>query len=47
MALVDHRRLKAMGRFENETFTLDGRHLFINVQYPGVTCVITGPFSGR
>ncbi|WP_433378466.1 alkaline phosphatase PhoX [Actinoplanes sp. CA-142083] len=28
-------------------FTPDGRHLFINVQYPGVTCVITGPFSGR
>ncbi|MFF5076105.1 alkaline phosphatase PhoX [Actinoplanes sp. NPDC000266] len=26
------------------SFTADGRHLFINVQYPGVTCVITGPF---
>ncbi|MEV6848564.1 alkaline phosphatase PhoX [Actinoplanes sp. NPDC051411] len=25
-------------------FTADGRHLFINVQYPGVTCVITGPW---
>ncbi|MFF5288808.1 alkaline phosphatase PhoX [Paractinoplanes globisporus] len=25
-------------------FTPDGRHLFINVQYPGVTCVVTGPF---
>jgi secreted PhoX family phosphatase len=25
-------------------FTPDGRHLFINVQYPGITCVITGPF---
>jgi uncharacterized protein len=23
-------------------FTRDGKHLFINVQYPGVTCVITG-----
>ncbi|WP_203726014.1 alkaline phosphatase PhoX [Paractinoplanes durhamensis] len=23
-------------------FTPDGEHLFINVQYPGVTCVITG-----
>ncbi|GAA3216650.1 alkaline phosphatase PhoX [Dactylosporangium siamense] len=29
-------------------FTADGRHLFINVQYPGVTCVITGPWhNGR
>ena len=26
------------------TFTADGRHLFINVQYPGLTCVITGPW---
>jgi secreted PhoX family phosphatase len=26
------------------SFTADGRHLFINVQYPGVTCVITGPW---
>jgi hypothetical protein len=25
-------------------FTADGRRLFINVQYPGVTCVVTGPF---
>ncbi|TQS42005.1 DUF839 domain-containing protein [Cryptosporangium phraense] len=25
-------------------FTRDGRHLFINVQYPGVTCIITGPW---
>jgi hypothetical protein len=25
-------------------FTADGRHLFINVQYPGITCVVTGPF---
>ncbi|WP_127502407.1 alkaline phosphatase PhoX [Actinoplanes solisilvae] len=25
-------------------FTADGRHLFINLQYPGVTCVITGPW---
>ena len=25
------------------SFTADGRHLFINLQYPGVTCVITGP----
>jgi uncharacterized protein len=28
-------------------FTGDGRHLFINVQYPGLTCVITGPWHGR
>ncbi|GIF22540.1 secreted PhoX family phosphatase [Actinoplanes tereljensis] len=27
------------------TFTPDGQHLFINVQYPGVTCVITGPWG--
>ena len=27
-------------------FTPDGQHLFINVQYPGVTCVITGPWHG-
>jgi uncharacterized protein len=27
-------------------FTEDGKHLFINVQYPGVTCVITGPWQG-
>ncbi|WP_432840813.1 alkaline phosphatase PhoX [Dactylosporangium sp. CA-092794] len=26
-------------------FTADGRYLFINVQYPGVTCVITGPWQ--
>lgn len=26
-------------------FTADGRHLFINLQYPGVTCVITGPWQ--
>ena len=26
-------------------FTADGRHLFVNVQYPGVTCVITGPWG--
>ncbi|WP_274536587.1 hypothetical protein [Pseudofrankia sp. BMG5.36] len=26
-------------------FTPDGRHLVINVQYPGLTCVITGPWS--
>src|SRR5262249_19579226 len=25
-------------------FTGDGRHLFINVQYPGITCVISGPW---
>nr|BFE61944.1 DUF839 domain-containing protein [Dactylosporangium thailandense] len=25
-------------------FTGDGKYLFINVQYPGVTCVITGPW---
>lgn len=25
-------------------FTPDGKHLFINVQYPGITCVVTGPF---
>jgi hypothetical protein len=26
-------------------FTGDGRFLFVNVQYPGVTCVITGPWG--
>jgi hypothetical protein len=26
-------------------FTSDGRHLFVNVQYPGATCVITGPWD--
>jgi secreted PhoX family phosphatase len=26
-------------------FSADGRHLFVNVQYPGVTCVITGPWG--
>jgi uncharacterized protein len=26
-------------------FTPDGKHLFVNVQYPGVTCVITGPWE--
>jgi hypothetical protein len=25
-------------------FTHDGKHLFVNVQYPGVTCVISGPW---
>jgi secreted PhoX family phosphatase len=25
-------------------FTPDGRYLFVNVQYPGVTCVIQGPW---
>jgi secreted PhoX family phosphatase len=28
-------------------FTADGRHLFVNVQYPGLTCVITGPWNAR
>ncbi|HTJ36726.1 MAG TPA: alkaline phosphatase PhoX [Dactylosporangium sp.] len=27
-------------------FTADAQHLFVNVQYPGVTCVITGPWRG-
>lgn len=26
-------------------FTGDGRFLFANVRYPGVTCVITGPWG--
>jgi hypothetical protein len=26
-------------------FSPDGKHLFVNVQYPGVTCVITGPWG--
>ena len=26
-------------------FSPDGRHLFVNVQYPGVTCVISGPWD--
>jgi secreted PhoX family phosphatase len=26
-------------------FTPDGKHLIVNVQYPGVTCVITGPWG--
>jgi secreted PhoX family phosphatase len=26
-------------------FTADGQHLFVNVQYPGLTCVITGPWQ--
>lgn len=26
-------------------FSPDGKHLFVNVQYPGVTCVITGPWD--
>ncbi|SOD74868.1 hypothetical protein SAMN05892883_4061 [Jatrophihabitans sp. GAS493] len=26
-------------------FTPDGKHLFVNVQYPGLTCVITGPWG--
>ncbi|ADP80580.1 alkaline phosphatase PhoX [Pseudofrankia inefficax] len=26
-------------------FTADGRHLVVNVQYPGLTCVITGPWQ--
>jgi secreted PhoX family phosphatase len=26
-------------------FTADGRHLFVNIQYPGLTCVITGPWG--
>ena len=25
-------------------WTPDGRHLVVNVQYPGVTCVISGPW---
>ncbi|GAA5196518.1 hypothetical protein GCM10023322_65620 [Rugosimonospora acidiphila] len=28
-------------------FTADGKHLFVNVQYPGLTCVITGPWQRR
>ncbi|MHA3702578.1 PhoX family protein [Jatrophihabitans sp. YIM 134969] len=27
-------------------FTPDGRYLFVNVQYPGITCVVTGPWAG-
>jgi secreted PhoX family phosphatase len=26
-------------------FSADGKHLFVNVQYPGVTCVISGPWG--
>ncbi|MCL9794269.1 hypothetical protein [Frankia sp. AgKG'84/4] len=26
-------------------FTADGRHLLVNLQYPGMTLVITGPWG--
>jgi hypothetical protein len=32
------------GEMSGPCFTNDGKHLFVNVQYPGVTCVITGPW---
>ena len=36
---------KGASEMSGAAFTADGRHLFINVQYPGVTCVITGPWE--
>ena len=27
------------------TWSPDGKRLFINVQYPGVTCVVEGPWE--
>jgi secreted PhoX family phosphatase len=36
---------KGASELSGAAFTADGRHLFINVQYPGVTCVITGPWE--
>ncbi len=36
---------KGASEMSGATFSADGRHLFINVQYPGITCVITGPWE--
>ena len=36
---------KGASELAGASFTSDGCHLFINVQYPGVTCVITGPWG--
>jgi secreted PhoX family phosphatase len=36
---------KGASEMSGPVFSPDGRHLFVNVQYPGVTCVITGPWG--
>jgi uncharacterized protein len=35
---------KGASEMSGPCFSPDGKHLFVNVQYPGVTCVITGPW---
>jgi secreted PhoX family phosphatase len=40
-----HARLT--GEFAGATFSPDGSTLFVNIQQPGVTLAITGPWSGR
>lgn len=36
---------KGASEMSGPVFSPDGRFLFVNVQYPGVTCVITGPWG--
>ena len=35
------------GEFTGATFTADGETLFVNLQSPGITFAITGPWAGR
>lgn len=42
-----HHGPKGASEMSGPVFSPDGRHLFVNVQYPGVTCVITGPWRRR
>ena len=36
---------KGASEMSGPCFSPDGKHLFVNVQYPGVTCVISGPWG--
>jgi secreted PhoX family phosphatase len=36
----------SMSEFAGACFSPDGRTLFVNIQYPGMTVAITGPWSG-
>jgi secreted PhoX family phosphatase len=40
------RNARDEGEFTGATFTADGQTLFVNLQQPGVTFAITGPWEG-